>query len=239
MNELTNLNLNNKKIEEVINYDKDIVSRIVNLEYINVNDNKMYLYFKRVLDILLSLIGLVVLSPLLIIVAAIIKIEDPKGSIFFVQERIGQNGNKFKMYKFRSMVLNAESQLEHLIADNEINGAMFKLKQDPRVTKIGKVIRSTSIDELPQLINVIKGEMTLVGPRPPLEREVMMYDNRDLIRLIVKPGCTGLWQATVRNSVGFKEMVELDIFYIENRTLFYDMKIILLTVRSLFVSRAY
>jgi lipopolysaccharide/colanic/teichoic acid biosynthesis glycosyltransferase len=137
------------------------------------------------------------------------------------------------MYKFRSMVSNAEEKLKDLLAQNEIEGAMFKMKNDPRITKIGKFIRKTSIDELPQLINVLRGEMSLVGPRPPLVREVAEYTDYDKLRLTVKPGCTGLWQVSGRNELSFKEMVELDLKYIQNRSVLFDLRIIFKTFKVL------
>ena len=210
--------------------------QLVYLDYDEVNSNKTYLYLKRAMDIVGSLCGVILLSPIFLIVAIAIKIEDPKGPVFFKQTRVGKNEKTFKMYKFRSMVVDAEEQLGDLLHKNEVSGAMFKMKNDPRVTKIGKFIRKTSIDELPQLINVLKGEMSLVGPRPPLVNEVKVYTNYQKQRLLVTPGCTGLWQATVRNSVGFEEMVELDVEYIKNRSLYYDIKIIFMTVRVLFGS---
>lgn len=135
------------------------------------------------------------------------------------------------------MVTNAEAQLESLLKYNEINGAMFKMKHDPRITRVGRFIRKTSIDELPQLWNVLKGDMSLVGPRPPLNREVKLYSDYDKLRLLVTPGCTGLWQVSGRSNIGFKEMVELDLKYIEKRTILYDIKIILKTVIMLFSSK--
>ena len=141
------------------------------------------------------------------------------------------------MYKLRSMVTNAEELLKDLLEKNEISGAMFKMKKDPRITKVGKFIRKTSIDELPQLWNVMKGEMSLVGPRPPLPREVEEYDDYDKQRLTVTPGCTGLWQISGRNSLGFKEMVELDLKYISERNIWMDIKVILKTFLVLFESR--
>ncbi len=135
------------------------------------------------------------------------------------------------MYKFRSMVTDAEERLKDLLQRNEVSGAMFKMKDDPRVTKIGRFIRKTSIDELPQLLNVLKGDMSLVGPRPPLPREVKEYTSYDKQRLLVTPGCTGLWQVSARNSVGFNEMVKLDLEYIQNRNIIYDMKIIIKTIK--------
>ncbi|HZG84923.1 sugar transferase [Paenibacillus sp.] len=194
------------------------------------NDRKLYLTAKRMQDIVASLVGLLFLLPLFIVLAILIKLEDPKGPVLFRQTRVGKGGREFQMYKFRSMVSNAEQMLEQLLDKNEVSGLMFKMKDDPRVTKIGKLIRKTSLDELPQLINVLKGEMSLVGPRPPLPREVAVYNAYHLQRLTVTPGCTGLWQVSGRNSVGFDEMVELDLQYIRERNLFYDIKIILKTV---------
>lgn len=188
---------------------------------------------KRTIDVTGSLFGLILLSPLFVIIAILIKLEDPKGSVLFYQTRIGKNEKPFRMYKFRSMVSNAEDKLKDLLAKNEIEGAMFKMKNDPRITKIGKFIRKTSIDELPQLINVLRGEMSLVGPRPPLVREVAEYTDYDKLRLTVKPGCTGLWQVSGRNELSFKEMVELDLKYIQNRSVRFDLKIIFKTFKVL------
>jgi len=196
-----------------------------------VNDKKGYLIAKRIMDICGALIGLICLSWLFFIVALLIKLEDPKGPVFFKQVRVGKNGKEFYMYKFRSMVTNAEELLESLLHLNEVSGAMFKMKDDPRVTRIGKFIRKTSIDELPQLWNVLKGDMSLVGPRPPLPREVAQYTEYDKQRLLVTPGCTGLWQVSGRNDLGFHEMVELDLKYIRERSILYDLRIILKTIK--------
>ncbi|PRA94487.1 MULTISPECIES: sugar transferase [Bacillaceae] len=198
-----------------------------------VNANLTYLRIKRLIDILGSLIGIIILLPVLLVVALLIKIEDPRGPIFFKQVRIGKNETEFHMYKFRSMVSNAEEQLKELLALNDVTGAMFKMKDDPRVTKIGKIIRKTSIDELPQLWNVLKGEMSLVGPRPPLLREVKEYSPYDKQRLLVTPGCTGLWQVSGRSNVGFEDMVELDLYYIQKKSVRLDLKIIIKTFRVL------
>ena len=194
--------------------------------------NKRYIYYftSRIVDIIGGTIGLIFLSPLFLIVAIMIKREEPNGTIFYSQIRVGKNGEKFKMYKFRSMCMNADEQLVQLLDQNEVEGAMFKMKDDPRVTEIGKSIRRTSIDELPQLWNVLKGEMSLVGPRPPLLREVSSYTDYDKQRLYVKPGCTGLWQISGRNDVGFNEMVKLDLEYIQQQGLLIDIKIMLKTV---------
>ena len=204
---------------------------------IPVNNGKIYLFSKRLIDIIGASCGIILLSLLFITIGILIKIEDPKGKIFFSQKRVGLNGKEFKMYKFRSMVSNAEEKLAELLKYNEVSGAMFKMKEDPRITKVGKFIRKSSIDELPQLFNVLKGDMSLVGPRPPLPREVAEYTEYDRQRLMVAPGCTGLWQVSARNSVGFREMVELDLQYIRQRSFLFDIKIIFKTVLVLFGSK--
>ncbi|MDQ1143758.1 lipopolysaccharide/colanic/teichoic acid biosynthesis glycosyltransferase [Bacillus sp. SORGH_AS 510] len=204
---------------------------------VHVNNRKPYLFTKRLVDIMGASCGIILLSFLFVVIGILIKIEDPKGKVFFSQKRVGFNGKEFKMYKFRSMVSNAEEKLSELLKHNEISGAMFKMKADPRITKVGKFIRKTSIDELPQLFNVLKGEMSLVGPRPPLPREVALYSDYDKQRLMVTPGCTGLWQVSGRNSVGFEDMVELDLEYIRKCSLYFDLKIILKTLLVLFGSR--
>ncbi|MCU6707966.1 sugar transferase [Paenibacillus sp. J5C_2022] len=191
----------------------------------------LYESAKRTLDIVGSLIGLLLFSPLIVLVAVLIKLEEPRGPILFYQTRIGKNEKPFRMYKLRSMAVNAEERLKDLLEQNEISGAMFKMKDDPRITKVGKWIRKTSIDELPQLFNVLRGDMSLVGPRPPLLREVEEYSEYDKLRLSVTPGCTGMWQVSGRNSLTFKQMVELDIAYIQKRCLWLDIKIMLKTVK--------
>ncbi|WP_339099614.1 hypothetical protein IGL98_000821 [Enterococcus sp. DIV0840] len=193
--------------------------------------------FKRIVDVIGSVLGLILLSPVFLVVAFLIRKEDPNGPVVFSQKRVGKQGRLFTMYKFRSMCIDAEEQLHDLIELNEIEGAMFKIKEDPRVTKIGKKIRKTSIDELPQLLNVLKGEMSLVGPRPPLQREVVAYSQRDMQRLSVKPGCTGLWQVRGRNDVHFDDMVDFDLEYIEHQSIWNDFKIILQTLKVMFLSR--
>jgi len=205
--------------------------KIETTKKIEFEEKKTYTMIKRGMDIIGASMGLIFLSWLFLIVAVLIKIEDPKGTVFFKQVRVGKNGKTFYMYKFRSMVSDAEEKLKDLLKYNEIEGAMFKLKEDPRVTKIGKFIRKTSIDELPQLWNVLKGEMSLVGPRPPLPREVKLYSEYDKQRLLVVPGCTGLWQVSGRSELNFREMVELDIKYIQNRSLGFDVLILLKTVK--------
>ncbi|CAM4280659.1 sugar transferase [Paenibacillus tarimensis] len=196
-----------------------------------------YFIMKRCFDFTASAVGLILLAPLFLLLAIIIKLEDPRGPVFFSQIRVGKNEKPFRMYKFRSMVSNAEELLGQLLEKNEVEGAMFKMKDDPRVTRVGKLIRKTSIDELPQLLNVIKGEMSLVGPRPPLPREVDQYSEYDKLRLLVTPGCTGLWQVSGRSELTFKEMVELDLEYIQRKSFWMDLKILLRTVRVLLGSK--
>ncbi|KMP32803.1 sugar transferase [Bacillus sp. GX] len=201
-----------------------------------VNSKRGYLITKRYMDVLGALVGLILLSPVFLIIAILIKYEDPKGTVLFKQVRIGKGGTEFYMYKFRSMVTDAEEKLKDLLEYNEVSGAMFKMKEDPRITKIGKFIRRTSIDELPQLINVLQGEMSLVGPRPPLLREVKEYTSYDKQRLLVTPGCTGLWQVSGRSNLSFEQMVELDVYYIIQRNIMFDIKILLRTVKVLLKS---
>ncbi len=197
------------------------------------NQRYVYRFFKRMLDIVASVIGLIVLSPVFLIVSLAIKAED-RGPIFYSQVRLGKGQRPFKMWKFRSMVVDADKKLEKLLEQNEVEGAMFKMKEDPRITKVGGFTRKHSLDELPQLWNVLIGEMSLVGPRPPLEREVADYSEYDKQRLIVKPGCTGFWQVTARNDVDFEGMVNLDLEYIERSGILFDISILFRTVAIVF-----
>lgn len=202
-----------------------------------LKQQKNYLWMKRALDISASTIGLILLAPVLLVVSLLIKLDDPNGKVFFSQIRVGEKGRPFSIYKFRSMVSNAEQLLDKIIDKNETTGAMFKMKDDPRVTRIGHFLRKTSMDELPQLFNVLKGDMSLVGPRPPLPREVEKYTSYDMQRLLVRPGCTGLWQVSGRSTVGFHEMVELDLKYIRERSMLIDFKLIMKTILLLFGSK--
>lgn len=236
-NNKNEFNESEKEFSEVVILSKEKI--LIPYSFGLSDGTKKYRMVKRIIDITLSFIGILLLLPLFLVIGIIIKIEDKNSPIFFKQTRVGKNGELFEMYKFRSMINNAEELLKDLMHRNEVEGAMFKIKDDPRITKIGHFIRKTSIDELPQLINVLKGEMSLVGPRPPLINEVALYSDHHKQRLCVVPGCTGLWQATVRNSVGFEEMVELDIQYIKNKNILYDIKIIFLTFKSLFNNNAY
>ncbi|MBC1307967.1 sugar transferase [Listeria booriae] len=186
----------------------------------------------RLFDIIAALLAIIISAPITVIVALFIKLDDPKGPIFFRQKRIGKNQVPFYMYKFRSMHVDAEAKLEALLAENEMEGHMFKMKDDPRITKIGKFIRKTSLDEFPQFLNILKGDMSFVGPRPPLEREVAAYSEYDLQRLTVTPGCTGLWQVSGRNTLTFEEMVELDLKYIRERSMWLNIKILCATFKE-------
>jgi len=194
---------------------------------------EVYEFLKRAVDIICSLIGLIVLMPILVVVAILIRIES-KGSIIFAQDRVGKYGNVFKMYKFRSMVFNAEELKEKLAVDNERTGPMFKIKNDPRITNIGRFIRKTSIDELPQLVNILKGEMSIVGPRPSLPKEVKCFEEWMMERLSIKPGLTCYWQVAGRNDIEFTEWMKLDIKYIKERSILIDTKLILKTFFVLF-----
>lgn len=220
-------------------FEKELDEAVIDidLENIQTNNSIFYIVSKRIIDIIGSLAGLIFLSPLFLIVAILIKLEDPKGKVFFSQERNGKYPGTFKMYKFRSMVHNAEELLEKLKDQNEQTGPVFKIKEDPRITRVGKFIRKTSIDELPQLFNVLRGDMSLVGPRPPIPREVEQYTTYQMQRLGVKPGLTCLWQVGGRNSVDFDGWVELDIEYIQKRSLWLDIKLIIKTVFVLFGDR--
>lgn len=189
----------------------------------------MYFVTKRIIDLLGSIIGLILLSPILIITAIVIKL-DSKGPIFFIQERVGKNGEYFNMYKFRSMVIDAEEKLYQLKDKNEMSGPMFKMKNDPRVTRVGSFIRRTSIDELPQLFNVLKGEMSLVGPRPNLPREVIKFTDYQKDKLLAQPGITCYWQVMGRNNIDFEQWIELDIKYVRDRSTWVDIKLIFKTV---------
>ncbi|WP_137664025.1 sugar transferase [Enterococcus hulanensis] len=184
---------------------------------------------KRVIDIVVSLLGLVVLAIPFGFVALLIKLEDPKGPVFFSQTRVGLNGNYFVLYKFRTMFVGAEEQLADLMEKNEIQGPMFKMKYDPRITRIGHFLRKFSIDEFPQLVNVLKGDMSIVGPRPALPREVEQYSDYHRLRLLVKPGCTGLWQVNGRNNLHFEEMIQLDLSYLTKGSFLLDIQIMLKT----------
>ena len=187
---------------------------------------KGYLFVKRVMD-------LVVLSPILLITALAIKLESP-GPAVFVQKRVGTNGKEFNMYKFRSMCIDAEEKLKKLKHKNETEGPTFKMQEDPRITKVGHFIRKYSIDELLQLVNILKGDMSIIGPRPAIQREVDQYGEFDKLRLLVKPGLSCYWQVSGRSNIPFDEWMKLDVKYIKEMSLLTDIKIILLTFPAVF-----
>lgn len=201
--------------------------------YTKVRNTSIYTFIKKIIDIIGAICGLVILSPILFIVMIAIKIES-KGPVVFSQDRVGYKGEIFKMYKFRSMVANAEELKENLEKENEMDGPMFKIKEDPRITKVGRFIRKTSIDEIPQLINILKGDMSLVGPRPSLEKEVKEFEPWMVERLEVKPGLTCIWQVSGRNDICFEKWMKLDIKYVRERSLVLDIKLILKTILVLF-----
>lgn len=195
------------------------------------DSKKLYRFFKRVQDIVLSALALIVLFPVMLIVMAVVFFDMPSAKPIFVQKRVGKNGKKFRLYKFRTMVPGAEKELEKLLPYNEMEGRAFKMKNDPRITKVGRFLRKTSLDELPQLINIIKGDMSIVGPRPPVPREYNQYDDFDKQRLYITPGLTCYWQTLPnRNEIAFDKWVSLDIKYIRERSFLTDWKIILKTI---------
>lgn len=214
---------------ETISRDKPVVYEMLNRKEV-LSHKRLYWFCRRTQDILFSLLALIVLFPLLLIVALLIYLDDPHGSPIFVQERCGRDGRVFRMYKFRSMVMNAESLLDGLMDANEKDGPAFKIKDDPRLTRVGKIIRKTSIDELPQLLNVLKGDMSIVGPRPAIVREVEQYTEFEKQRLFVTPGLTCYWQIqSHRDEIKFDDWVLLDIKYIKERSFLVDWKIIFRT----------
>lgn len=190
---------------------------------------------KRLFDIVVSGLLIIFAAPLMALVAVLVK-ADSRGPVFFRQERVGMEGSHFGMLKFRSMVVDAEERLAELSHQNEGSGLLFKIKNDPRVTRVGTILRKYSLDELPQLFNIFAGSMSLVGPRPPLPREVQAYEQDVRRRLLVKPGLTGLWQVSGRSNLSWQDSVRLDLYYVENWSLAGDLVIILRTVRAVFRS---
>jgi lipopolysaccharide/colanic/teichoic acid biosynthesis glycosyltransferase len=193
------------------------------------------LFLKARVDFVFSIAGILLLLPVFLIIGMIIKLSS-RGPVFFLQERMGFMGSKFKMIKFRTMVLNAEGQLEPLKSSNEASGPVFKMKDDPRITPFGKFLRRNGLDELPQLFNVVKGEMSLIGPRPPLEDEVKQYEPWQLRRLSVKPGITCTWQITPnRHDVPFDQWMKMDLHYIDNWNFRDDVVLFFRTVKTFFM----
>lgn len=195
--------------------------------------HRKYWFFRRFQDIVFSIIALIVLSPVFLLITVLILIDSPGACPIFSQIRVGRDGKKFVFYKFRSMKPNAESELDELLKFNEMNGPAFKIKNDPRITRVGRFIRKTGLDELPQLVNILRGDMSIVGPRPALPREVDQYNDYQKQRLLVSPGLTCYWQIQPkRNEMTFDDWMELDLKYIRERSFLVDWKIILGTFKA-------
>lgn len=226
-----------KHNETRLNLTNAINSTIANasfLTFTNVPYSISALALKKITDVFISLTMLIVLSPFLLLIALTIMLTS-KGPVIYKQARVGLRGRQFNLYKFRTMVINADKLLKELEARNEMDGPTFKIKEDPRITKVGKILRKTGLDELPQLFNVLKGEMSLIGPRPPLEKETLMYKRWQLRRLSVKPGLSCFWQIKPeRNSIKFEKWMELDLAYIDNWSLRLDFIILLKTLKTVF-----
>lgn len=224
----------NETAEEAPESLDSLAEEKVKVDFI-YEEKPVYDFIKRVFDIFFSVLALIVLCPLFIIISVVIMIHDRNLKPFFIQNRCGRNGKQFKFYKFRTMCVDAESKLEQLQEKNEMDGPVFKITEDPRITKIGKVLRATGIDELPQLWNILKGDMSFVGPRPPIPKEVEQYSDTDRLRLLVKPGLTCYWQVQPkRNSISFEKWMELDRKYIQQRSFWVDIKLIFKTAVSVF-----
>jgi exopolysaccharide biosynthesis polyprenyl glycosylphosphotransferase len=205
------------------------------LTFINIPHNSFALAIKKIMDIVISVFMIICLSPVLIVIAIMIKATS-KGPVLFKQARVGLRGRQFGLFKFRTMIVNAEIMKKELEAENEADGPVFKIKDDPRVTKIGKFLRKTGLDELPQLFNVLRGEMSLIGPRPPLPSETVQYKRWQLRRLSVKPGLSCFWQIKPdRNNIKFEKWMELDLAYIDNWSLRLDFIILLKTIKTVFL----
>lgn len=193
-------------------------------------------FVKRLLDVLVSALMLVFLSPVFLVTALAIKLDNP-GPVFFKQTRVGKWGRLFTMYKFRSMIVGADKMKEQLLDQDESGGVTFKMKHDPRITRTGRIIRKLSLDELPQLWNVLKGDMSLVGPRPPVPKEVAEYEYADRRRLDAIPGITCIWQVSGRSEIDFKGQVRLDVQYIENQSFWGDIKLLLKTIPAVLLGK--
>lgn len=215
-----------RTVEENIFYERTIDRKTI------LQRRRLYWVAKRAQDVVFSALALVVLSPLMALIAILVVLDDPKGGPIFSQPRCGRDGKVFQFYKFRSMCVDAEAKLSELLKENEMEGPAFKMKDDPRITRVGRFLRKTSLDELPQLVNVLRGEMTIVGPRPPVPREYALYNDYQKQRLYVTPGLTCYWQVQPhRNDLSFDEWVELDLQYIQDRSFLLDWKLIFKTVK--------
>lgn len=222
------------KTINLTNAFKTKIADVTFLNFINTPNNQYRLALKKIMDIHISLFMLLILSPLLLVVSALIKYTS-HGPVIYKQSRVGLRGRKFNLYKFRTMVSNADELRKDLDSKNEVDGPVFKIKNDPRITKIGKVLRKTGMDELPQLLNILKGDMSLIGPRPPLESETNQYKRGQLRRLSVKPGLSCFWQIKPdRNNIKFEKWVDLDLAYIDNWSLRLDILILFKTIKTVF-----
>ena len=212
-----------------------VVRRREDMREVYAKKSKVYIAIKRVFDCILSALALVVLSPVFLVTAVCIKLEDG-GPVFFSQPRMGKDMKAFNFYKFRSMYVDADKKLKDLLKDNEQTGHAFKIKNDPRITKVGRFIRKYSIDELPQLVNIIKGDMSIVGPRPILDWQMLECDAYEQQRQIVQPGLTCYWQIQGRSDIEWEQWVELDLDYIRDMSVWTDIKMIVKTVPAVFSS---
>lgn len=218
---------NKFKFEE--EFDESAIA--IDLKQIKIKNSIFYLFTKRVIDFIGALVGLILLSPIMVIVAIAIKLEDPKGNIIFGHKRVGKDGKMFPCLKFRSMFANAEEMKKNFTEEQKREYAeTFKLKDDPRITKVGNFIRKTSLDELPQLFNILKGDMTIVGPRPIVTDELAFYGEYEDYYKAVKPGLTGLWQVNGRSDTTYDERVSFDMEYVTTRNTFKDLYIMFMTV---------
>ena len=199
-----------------------------------LRSHRRYWVLRRAQDIVFSLLALILLAPLALLISLAIVLDSPGDGAIFRQRRVGRDGKLFWLYKFRTMCPDAEEQLNELLSQNQMDGPVFKIKGDPRITRVGRFLRKTSLDELPQLLNVLQGDMSIVGPRPALPREVELYSDYQRQRLYVTPGLSCSWQiAPHRNEMSFDEWVALDMKYIQERSFWVDWKIIFLTVRAM------
>ncbi len=205
-----------------------------------INSGKSYLIIKRCIDVLGAAIGLLITFPLFLLVSILYLVGDSKGPVFFKQKRFGKNGELFNIYKFRSMVMNADEKLKNnseLYQKYLANNYKLEPDEDPRITNLGRFLRRTSLDELPQLINVLKGDMSLVGPRPIVEEELKEYQSKSSDFLSVKPGVTGYWQVSGRSDIGYPERVDLELYYVYHQSLTFDIKILIRTVLIVFLKK--
>ena len=199
-----------------------------------LRSHRRYWVLRRAQDIVFSLLALILLAPMALLISLAIVLDSPGDGAIFRQRRVGRDGKLFWLYKFRTMCPDAEEQLNELLSQNQMDGPVFKIEGDPRITRVGRFLRKTSLDELPQLLNVLRGDMSIVGPRPALPREVELYSDYQRQRLYVTPGLSCYWQiAPHRNEMSFGEWVALDLKYIQERSFWVDWKIIFLTVRAM------